>query len=237
MKRFIPLKFKSKLKGTFFGKLYFVALSLFLSTNPRVKFYGQCGEDKFLSEYLPESDGFYLDVGAGQPVRGSNTFYFYKKGWSGILIEPIEFNIKLLKLFRRRDLVIQKLVGLSEEPVVFYEFVPTEYSTTVKTIADDLVNQGKLFQKSYILDSIAISNLDIISKPQNPSLLSVDVEGADLDVLNSIDWLKFKPRVICVEEAGIANSILIKEKIESEGYTLVKDSGASKIYLHNSYKI
>ena len=235
MKRTIPVKVKTKIKGTFLGQIYFVLLSLFLSINPKVKFYGQCGEDKLLSKYLPEQNGLYLDIGAGQPVRGSNTYYFYKKGWSGVLIEPIDFNVKLLKLFRRKDLIIQKLVGQSKRPVIFYEFIPTEYSTTIKVVADDLINQGKSFRKRYPVDSISVSDLDIFANPLDPSLLSIDVEGADFEVLNSINWSSFKPRVICIEASGGQNSKLIREKLESENYCLVDDSGISKIYLHNSY--
>ena len=237
MKSLITSKIRNNLKDTLFGHLYFVFLSAYLSINPRIEFYGQCGEDKFLSKYLPESKGFYLDVGAGQPVRGSNTFYFYKKGWSGILIEPIEFNIKLIKLFRRKDMVIQKIIGQSRKSVLFYEFVPTEYSTTVKAVADDLINQGKKLRKCYPVDSISVSELEIFSEPQNPSLLSIDVEGADLEVLNSIDWLTFKPRVICIEESSEQTSKAIREKLRSENYRLIENSGISKIYLHNSYQI
>ena len=126
-------------------------------------------------------------------------------------------------------------MGQSKRPVIFYEFIPTEYSTTIKVVADDLINQGKSFRKRYPVDSISVSDLDIFANPLDPSLLSIDVEGADFEVLNSINWSSFKPRVICIEASGGQNSKLIREKLESENYCLVDDSGVSKIYLHNSY--
>jgi len=227
---------KSFIKNTPLSEYYFFCLSLWLSINPRVKFYSQCGEDSLMLKYLPENSGTYVDVGAGQPVRGSNTFYFYKKGWTGHLFEPIQANMALIKIFRRRDRKYQNLVGSSKIKTKFFEFVPTEYSTMVKSVADQLIAEGKKLKSSYEIDAIRLSETDIQLIPTEPSLLSIDVEGADLEVLNSIDWTKIRPRVVCIEEVGETNSKLIKEKLEIEGYHLAEDSGISKIYLHKSYK-
>jgi FkbM family methyltransferase len=229
-------KTKNQIKRTWLAKYYFFGLSAYLSLNPKIKFYSQCNEDKLMLKYLPEKIGTYIDVGAGQPVRGSNTYYFYKKGWNGHLFEPIQSNIDLIKIFRRRDKKYQNLIGSSKTNSKFFEFIPTEYSTMVKDVADNLVAQGKKLKSIYELESIRLSDTDLKINPSEPSFLSIDVEGADLDVLNSIDWTKIKPRVVCIEEVGATNSKLIKEKLDSEGYSLVENSGISKIYLHNSYK-
>jgi FkbM family methyltransferase len=175
-------------------------------------------------------------VGAGQPVRGSNTYHFYKKGWTGHLFEPIQSNIDLINIFRRRDKKYQNLVGLSKTKTKFFEFVPTEYSTMVKSVADQLIAEGKKLKSTYEIESIRLSDTDIEISPSQPSFLSIDVEGADLEVLNSIDWTKIRPRVVCIEEVGETNSKLIKEKLELEGYSLVEDFGISKIYLHKTYE-
>jgi FkbM family methyltransferase len=185
---------------------------------------------------LPEKTGTYIDVGAGQPVRGSNTYYYYKKGWTGHLFEPIQSNIDLIKIFRRRDEKHQKLISEVNSKTTFYEFVPTEYSTIVKNIADNLITEGKKLKNVYELESLRLSDTNIELNPSRPSFLSIDVEGADLGVLNSIDWTKIKPRVVCIEEVGETNTKAIKEKLEFEGYSLVNDSGISKIYLHKSYQ-
>ncbi len=229
-------RFKSLIKSTWLARFYYFGLSLYLSLNPKIKFYSQCNEDKLMFKYLPEKTGTYIDVGAGQPVRGSNTYYFYKKGWKGHLFEPIKANFALIKIFRRRDRKYQNLIGSSKTKTKFFEFVPTEYSTTVKSVADQLIAEGKKLKSTYEIDAIRLSETDIQLIPTEPSLLSIDVEGADLEVLNSIDWTKIRPRVVCIEEVGETNSKLIKEKLELEGYSLVEDSGISKIYLHKTYK-
>ena len=228
-------KAKNQIKSTWLAKFYYFGLSAYLSLNPKIKFYSQCNEDKLMLKYLPEKIGTYIDIGAGQPVRGSNTFYFYKKGWTGHLFEPIQSNMDLIMIFRRKDVKHQKLIGKNNSKTIFYEFVPTEYSTTVKNVADSLRLKGKKLKKTYELESIKLSDTDIKLSPSQPSFLSIDVEGADLEVLNSVNWTKIRPRVVCIEEIGDSNSKLIKEKLLSEGYSLVEDSGISKIYLHNSY--
>lgn len=229
-------KIKRFIKNTHLAEYYFFCLSLWLSINPKVNFYSQCGEDSLILKYLPENSGTYIDVGAGQPVRGSNTYHFYKKGWTGHLFEPIQSNIDLIKIFRRKDKKHQKLVGEVKSKTMFYEFVPTEYSTIVKGIADNLVAEGKKLKSIYELESLRLSDTNIELEPSRPSFLSIDVEGADLGVLNSIDWTKIKPRVVCIEEVGETNTKAIKEKLEFEGYSLVDNSGISKIYLHKSYQ-
>ena len=230
-------RFKNLIKSTWLAKFYYFGLSLYLSLNPKITFYSQCHEDEFMLRYLPERNGTYIDVGAGQPVRGSNSYYFYKKGWTGHLFEPIQSNINLIKIFRRRDAKYRKLIGETNTKTTFYEFIPTEYSTTVKNVANNLVKEGKKLKSTYELESIRLSDSDIELNPTQPTFLSIDVEGADLEVLNSIDWTKIKPRVVCIEEVGETKSLQIKEKLESQGYSLVEDSGISKIYLHNTYQI
>jgi peptide methionine sulfoxide reductase MsrB len=86
------------------------------------KFFSQTGEDKLLSKYLPEMKGQYIDIGSGQPVRGSNTYFLSKKGWSGHLIDPLRFNLRLSKIFRKRDIKIEGLVSSQTEVLKFYEF-------------------------------------------------------------------------------------------------------------------
>jgi len=229
-------KVKNQIKSSRLAKYYYFGLSAYLSLNPKIKFYSQCNEDELILKYLPEKIGTYIDVGAGQPVRGSNTYYFYKKGWTGHLFEPIQSNISLLNFFRKRDLKYRKLIGEINTKSEFYEFVPTEYSTTIKSIAEELVRQGKKLRKVYEVESVRLSDTNIELSPLEPSFISIDVEGADLQVLNSIDWSRVKPRVVCIEEVSETKSILIKEKLKLEGYSLVENSEISKIYLHESYK-
>lgn len=49
-------------------------------------YYSQAGEDKFLEKLLPDK-GFFVDIGAYDGLKFSNTKRFYDKGWSGLAVE------------------------------------------------------------------------------------------------------------------------------------------------------
>jgi hypothetical protein len=216
---------------------YFYALYSFLISKTQNS-YSQTGEDELILKYLPEAIGSFVDVGAGQPVRGSNTYYFYKKGWSGTLIDPVEFNLRLTKLFRRRDKFIQSIVSAKNTPLKFYEFYPAEYSTIEKSVAENLVKRGIKLKHEIDLNPISLSSLNLSYKPLDASLLSIDVEGHDLEVLQSNNWSSFKPRVICVEE-NISDMKHSNSKIANYlityGYRFVESTELSSIYVHLDY--
>ena len=216
---------------------YFYALYSFLISKTQ-NFYSQTGEDELLRDYLPEAIGSFVDVGAGQPVRGSNTYYFYKQGWSGTLIDPVGFNLRLTKLFRRRDKFIQNIVSSKNTPLKFYEFYPAEYSTIEKNVAESLVNRGIKLKSEIDLKPITLAALNLSCEPTDATLLSVDVEGHDLEVLQSNNWSDFKPRVICVEEniQRIKQSgTKISNYLVAYGYKFVESTGLTSIYVHSDY--
>ena len=73
-------------------------------------------------------------------------------------------------------------------------------------------------------------------KPTEPSLLSIDVEGMDLNVLKSNNWRKITPRVICVEESAPVHSHSeISKYLKTFGYKYIESTGLSSIYVHEEY--
>ncbi|HKH95889.1 MAG TPA: FkbM family methyltransferase, partial [Beijerinckiaceae bacterium] len=52
-------------------------------------FYAQNLEDYHLAEaFADQADGFYVDIGAGHPVADNVSFWFYLRGWRGLVVEP-----------------------------------------------------------------------------------------------------------------------------------------------------
>jgi len=73
--------------------------------NYSIKIYSQDGEDIILKEFFSGKEkGFYVDIGAHHPLRLSNTYLFYKKGWSGINIDAMPGSMKIFNKKRRRDI-------------------------------------------------------------------------------------------------------------------------------------
>src|SRR5690349_6569807 len=77
--------------------------------------WSQEGEDLILARLLQDTPtGFYVDVGAHDPFRFSNTAYFYARGWSGINTEPDPDGCATLRRFRGRDRTLN--IGVANTP-------------------------------------------------------------------------------------------------------------------------
>lgn len=109
--------------------------------------YTQNLEDFHLSLALAgQSSGFYIDVGAGHPVADNVSFWFYERGWRGIVVEPQEKLASQYKHVRPRDICINALVGAVSGEMDFYEFDRLHgLSTTVLEFAEG----GQKFGESY----------------------------------------------------------------------------------------
>ena len=201
------------------------------------RFFSQANEDETIRKYCPESFGKYIDIGSGRPVSGSNTYFFYRLGWRGTLIDPLSRNQILGKIMRPRDLVLKSLVRQAGV-TTFYELYPYEYSTTSESIAKDLMSSGKaklVGKMSFTI--VPMSDLIFPMSDLEPTFISIDVEGADFDVLASNDWTICRPRVICIESPVelIELGSKINDYLEQLNYKLVEQTSLSKIFVSNRY--
>lgn len=170
------------------------------------KSYSQCGEDRiidFLFMWLGINEIRYLDIGAHHPSWLSNTYYFYKKGHNGVLIEPDQYNFKKLIKSRPRDMVLNIAIGDNNEGELnFYIMKNRSLNTFDKDQVKDLENNANEFlDKVEKIRMCGINELaeKYFSKTNKPNFVSLDVEGMDLSILKSWDFEEFHPAVLCVE--------------------------------------
>jgi len=166
--------------------------------------YSQEGEDLVLSRYFDgHNKGFYVEVGAHHPFRFSNTYHFYKKGWSGICIDPLPGTAAAFRKWRSRDVVVE--VGISDKlgSMTYHMFNEPALNTF-----DFALAQERDGLKSYrIIEAREVPVVplaQVLEKhfPEGISaidFLSVDVEGFDLAVLKSNDWTAYRPKVVVAE--------------------------------------
>ena len=87
--------------------------------------YAQNHEDVLLDRAFPRGKpGFYIDVGANEPVRNSVTKHFYELGWHGINVEPGAHPFALLAAERQRDVNLNVAVSDTEGELTLYELPP-----------------------------------------------------------------------------------------------------------------
>ena len=181
---------------------------------------------------MSDQIGSYVDIGAGNPVWGSNTYLFYKRGWNGVTIEPIFSNFRMQKLIRRRDLQIRALVTDSPAEIEFFQLRPWELSTTLNETAQARISNGAILVSRDRIQTITLSEIYRMKTISRPAILSIDVEGAELEVLKSNNWNLYQPDLICIEELDrpIQNS-KIREFLEARNYRLQVYNGVSSIYV------
>lgn len=147
--------------------------------------------------------GFYVDVGAHHPVRYSNTYYFYKKGWRGLNIEPTPTAITPFNILRSRDINLNVGVGSAHKTLTFYCFNEPALNTFSEELAlevDKKDNKYKIIQRV----KVEVVPLRDLLKKYLPAgvkidFMTVDVEGLDFEVLKSNDWDKYSPEYLMVE--------------------------------------
>jgi len=190
--------------------------------------YSQEGEDLVLDRLLnSKSDGFFVDVGAHDPKRFSNTFMFYSRGWRGLNIDALPGTKSRFEQSRPRDITIECGVSIEESELNYYMFNEPALNTFDDQEAkkkDGALNglyyvENKSFIKTYPLATLLESHL-----PNNQKIdfLSIDVEGLDLQVLKSNDWSKYRPTYVLVEDLNFS---LEQDFAESEMYFFMNNVG------------
>ncbi len=196
--------------------------------------YSQNFEDVMLYRALKSvSKGFYIDVGANDPIVDSVTKAFYDRGWRGVNIDPSLKAFASLSAMRPRDVNLNLAVGDADGELVFYDVSVSGWSTLDANIA-----------KKHRDDGVAVSErvvsvkklLDICEEYAKGEIhfLKVDVEGAEELVFNGMEFSKFRPWIVVVE-ATLPNSSTLnyaswEPKILDGGYEFVYFDGLNRFY-------
>ena len=97
--------------------------------------WGQEGEDLILLRLFPQDSGFYIDIGAHHPKRFSNTYLFYRKGWTGINIDAKPRSMKLFQKVRPRDINLEIPIAQEHKKLTYFEFEEPALNTFSKSLS------------------------------------------------------------------------------------------------------
>jgi FkbM family methyltransferase len=188
-----------------------------------IKSYSQEGEDMILKRIFDrKKEGFFVDVGAYHPKKYSNTFYFYKLGWSGINIDAMPGSMKIFNKARPRDINLEMPVSSKKQILTYYAFNEPALNSFNKELSYE--RNGKdgyriIFEKE--IETLTLS--DILDKYLPTTIkeidfMSIDVETLDFDVLKSNDWKKYNPLIVLIEDLNFK----IQDLSNSEIYNFLK---------------
>lgn len=210
------------------------------------------GEDSVLIKYLSRiKKGYYIDIGAHKPIKGSNTFLFYLLGWRGICIDPLPTLINKYEFVRRGDKFINAgVIGSNSESNKDLSFHYYKKNSDNSTFDPERVKElknkfGREPSKIISVNLISINEiLSIFEKKfknaKDIHLLNLDIEGFEIEVLNDLFHKNIYPWIVCVEEIGHTAYSLEKGDIynlmNDKGYILGARTFLSSIYV-NKQKI
>jgi FkbM family methyltransferase len=172
-------------------------------------------------------DGFFVDIGANEPQKGSQTWFLEERGWCGILIEPQARLCERLRQARPKSQVFQVACGAPGAPAEMALFTAETlgHSGLVKNLVDASTN--------YIgTEMVKVTTLDaILSQAGNPTIdfVTMDVEGTQFDVLRGFDLQRHRPRLLLIEDH--LYDLQTHRHLGRAGYRLAKRTGLNNWYV------
>lgn len=167
--------------------------------------YSQEGEDMILRRiFEKQRSGFYLDVGAHHPKRFSNTYFFYRRGWSGINIDAMPGSMVKFNKLRSRDINLEVGVSAKRETLKYYVF----NETALNSFSEQLTLERDGVGSYHVVKTIDVAVFplsEILEKyvgDREVDFMTIDVEGKDLEVLKSNNWERYRPSFVLVECFG-----------------------------------
>ncbi|HSV36110.1 MAG TPA: FkbM family methyltransferase [Ramlibacter sp.] len=161
--------------------------------------YAQNYEDVMLWRALGHvQGGFYLDVGANDPLKDSVTKAFYDRGWRGINVEPVGAHHADLQRDRPHDVNLRCAIGAEEGTIDLWECEIPGLATTDPVVVQRHVEEGRQGVR-YRVPVRTLASVCAEHAAADIHFLKVDVEGGEESVLAGADFRRFRPWIVVVE--------------------------------------
>lgn len=190
-----------------------------------------------LSNY--KKNGFYVDIGAYDGVNGSNTEFLEKLGWDGICIEPLKGVFD--KLVKNRNCTCLNCAIWTEDNIISFMSL-SGYTEMLSGVLESYDERHLLRIKNELshhggnseIIKVQSKTFDSVIKQTDIDFISLDTEGAELGILQSIDFNKFNINLICVENNY--NEDKIQNFLIPKGYDLVKTFNVDQLFLRKKFE-
>ncbi len=212
-----------------FKIFYFFYKILKILKNSKKKIHlGEFGEDIFVRRFFKKtSKGFYVDVGAYHPIKGSLTYYLYKNNWTGMNIDLSKISIDLFRISRPKDINLRTAITDFDGKTFFYENSPINQQNSLKENSNAKKIEIDCYKLNTILDNHKIQKVDY---------LNIDAEGNDYKVISTFDFNKYKPSLVSIEYNNYNFENLINSNInilmEKNDFKIISKFGVTCFYVH-----
>ena len=194
--------------------------------------HAQNGEDVVLSRaFADQKAGFYIDIGACDPVEDSVTLHFYDRDWHGVNVEPDRKLYEALLRQRPRDANVCAAVGRNRGRLEFHPTGTRGHGTLDAMLA---ARRSEGSPVEYV-PTITLSDVIDCYGPGNDQLdfLKIDVEGWESEVIISGDWSRHRPRVLLIEaidDDGRPTHEAWEPSLLDVGYQFAMFDGLNRFY-------
>jgi FkbM family methyltransferase len=190
--------------------------------------YAQWGEDKLVWDYFHRKPhGFFIEVGANDPINLSQTYLLEQNGWEGILVEPQADCCHRLRQVRPRSRIIQGACGAPARKGKVSFRIATSHDRSL--LATQTPDEDVTFTGTVEVDLITLDELLAECGNLEPDFVSIDVEGSELEVLKGFNLAKHHPGLLVVEDH--VEHLRLHSYLRAQGYKLVKRTGSNNWYV------
>jgi FkbM family methyltransferase len=190
--------------------------------------YAEFAEDVMVNRILKKIEkGFYVDIGAYHPYKGSLTYNLYNRKWNGMNLDISKSSIDLFNIARPSDININCAISKFNGETYYYENSPINQQNSL--IPQDS-NQKKIKIQSYKLSEILkMQNINSVD------YINIDTEGNELEVLMGIDFSKINPILFTIEDNSFDLNNEIKKKkiifLKEKNYELINIIGVTMFFV------
>ncbi|HYA04618.1 MAG TPA: FkbM family methyltransferase [Xanthobacteraceae bacterium] len=171
-------------------------------------------------------NGFFVEVGANEPQRGSQSWQFEQSGWTGVLVEPQPDLAERLRRTRRAQVVAAACSSPANAGSAMTLHLSGPHSSLKRELAvTGVVARDTVDVPARTLDDI----LEQAGAPSPIDFVSIDVEGHEVDVLSGFDLARWRPRLVLIEDH--VTNLATHRFLTRAGYRLIRRTGLNGWYV------
>jgi FkbM family methyltransferase len=206
-------------------------------SRPSITSYAQNLEDVVLWRVLGHiENGFYVDIGAQDPILESVSKAFYERGWRGIHVEPVKVYADLLRADRPDEVVIEAAVSKGHGSTILYDLEDTGLSTIRPEIAEMHQESGRAHSQRQV-HTLTLDDVLSVAGKRVIHWLKIDVEGGEAAVLEGWRTSPARPWIVCIECTIPVSRVEATRDWESvlisKGYQCAYFDGLNRFYVHS----
>lgn len=188
-------------------------------------------QDNFVWQYFGcPHEGFFIEVGANDPIDGSLTWLLEQNGWRGILVEPQSRLYSLLKSRRPASVVVQAACTAPEKRGLVDLHIPSDDLNPFATLTPNVDDYSVRYERTEKTEAITLDEvIERASQGRKVDFVSIDTEGTELDVLRGFSLERHQPGLILLEDKG--HSLDKHHHLVRHGYKLVKRTQLNNWYV------